>query len=230
MLGQIVAQGQRAAAASGRVAEVLATDPQIVDHPHPRHLPVAKGATAPLGEVRFDACHLLLQRPGPAHPRQPRPRRPARLVGRARRRDRIGQDDHRSPHPALLRRDRRAASRSTASTCATCACTICDAAIGIVFEDTFLFNDTVAANIAFADPDASDEAVLRAVTTGGRARLHRRSCPTATTRSSASVASRCRVASVSASRIAAGDRRRPARADPRRRHQRRRSDEGARDP
>ena len=35
-------------------------------------------------------------------------------------------------------------------------------AIGIVFEDTFLFNDTVRANIAFADPDASDEAVLRA--------------------------------------------------------------------
>ena len=65
MLGQIVAQGQRAAAASGRVAEVLATDPQIVDHPHPRHLPVAKGATTPLGEVRFDAVTFSYSDPGP---------------------------------------------------------------------------------------------------------------------------------------------------------------------
>jgi ATP-binding cassette subfamily B protein len=30
-------------------------------------------------------------------------------------------------------------------------------AIGIVFEDTFLFSDTIAANIAFADPDAPHE-------------------------------------------------------------------------
>ena len=73
-------------------------------------------------------------------------------------------------------------------------------AVGIVFEDTFLFSDTVAANIAFADPDASDEAVRARRTTGRRARLHRRSCPTATTPRSASAASRCRVGSASASR------------------------------
>ena len=48
MLGQIVAQGQRAAAASRRVAEVLATDPQIVDHPPAatRCRPRARTATA----------------------------------------------------------------------------------------------------------------------------------------------------------------------------------------
>ena len=35
-------------------------------------------------------------------------------------------------------------------------CTSCASAVGIVFEETFLFTDTVGANIAFADPDASD--------------------------------------------------------------------------
>jgi ATP-binding cassette subfamily B protein len=39
--------------------------------------------------------------------------------------------------------------------------------VGIVFEDTFLFNDTVRANIAFADPDVSDERVLRAARLAG---------------------------------------------------------------
>ena len=32
-------------------------------------------------------------------------------------------------------------------------------AVGIVFEDTFLFSDTIRNNIAFADPDAPQEAV-----------------------------------------------------------------------
>ena len=31
-------------------------------------------------------------------------------------------------------------------------------AVGLVFEDTFLFSDTVRNNIAFADPDASMDA------------------------------------------------------------------------
>jgi len=35
-------------------------------------------------------------------------------------------------------------------------------AIGIVFEDTLLFHDSVAANIAFAQPDADVEMIERA--------------------------------------------------------------------
>src|SRR5919109_3164186 len=34
--------------------------------------------------------------------------------------------------------------------------------IGIVFEDTLLFSDTIAANIAFGRPDASEEEIVRA--------------------------------------------------------------------
>jgi ATP-binding cassette subfamily B protein len=40
-------------------------------------------------------------------------------------------------------------------------------AIGIVFEDTFLFSDTIAANIAFADPDASQHDIERAARLAG---------------------------------------------------------------
>ena len=40
-------------------------------------------------------------------------------------------------------------------------------AVGLVFEDTFLFSDTIAANIAFADPDAPAEAIERAARLAG---------------------------------------------------------------
>src|SRR5580658_11212516 len=40
-------------------------------------------------------------------------------------------------------------------------------AVAVVFEDTFLFTDTVTANIAFADPGASFERVLQSATLAG---------------------------------------------------------------
>jgi ATP-binding cassette subfamily B protein len=40
-------------------------------------------------------------------------------------------------------------------------------AVGIVFEDTFLFSDSVGANIGFARPDARDEDVVRAASLAG---------------------------------------------------------------
>ena len=45
--------------------------------------------------------------------------------------------------------------------------------IGIVFEDTFLFSDTVRENIAFADPEASQDAVRRGAAVRRRG-VHRR--------------------------------------------------------
>ena len=42
-------------------------------------------------------------------------------------------------------------------------------AVGIVFEDTFLFSDTVRENIAFADPGASMDDVRRATQLAGAA-------------------------------------------------------------
>jgi ATP-binding cassette subfamily B protein len=40
-------------------------------------------------------------------------------------------------------------------------------AVAVVFEDTFLFTDTVAANIAFAEPGAPFDRILRAATLAG---------------------------------------------------------------
>ncbi len=40
-------------------------------------------------------------------------------------------------------------------------------AVGLVFEDTFLFSDSVRNNIAFADPEAPNEAVVRAARLAG---------------------------------------------------------------
>jgi ATP-binding cassette, subfamily B, bacterial len=40
-------------------------------------------------------------------------------------------------------------------------------AVGIVFQDTFLFGDTMFANIAFGDPDASEEDVVWAARLAG---------------------------------------------------------------
>src|SRR5262245_2657298 len=49
LAGQLVAQAARATAAAGRVAEVLATDPQITSPPHGKRLPPDGH-----GELRFD--------------------------------------------------------------------------------------------------------------------------------------------------------------------------------
>ena len=48
-------------------------------------------------------------------------------------------------------------------------------AVGMVFEDTFLFTDTIAANIAFARPDATVREVQRAARLAGARRRRSRS-------------------------------------------------------
>ena len=102
-------------------------------------------------------------------------------------------------------------------------------AVGIVFEDTLLFHDTVAANIAFAEPDADRDSIERAARLAGAhdfimgsargvRHAHRRAGHLAVGRSA------------SAHRHRPGDRRRPTGARARRRDLRGRPVEGARDP
>ena len=79
--------------------------------------------------------------------------------GRARRQLGFGQVDGRADAAALLRRARRARSRSTASTCATSTLDSLRRNIGVVFEDSFLFSDTITANIGFGRPDATREEI-----------------------------------------------------------------------
>jgi ATP-binding cassette, subfamily B, bacterial len=166
MLGQIVAQGQRAAAASGRVAEVLATDPQIVDHPQPRKLPAASANGHGLGEVRFDAVTFSYSNNGP------------RILDKL---DLVVE-----PGASVALVGATGCGKTTVARLIPRFYDVTDGAVridgvdvrdmrvqelrrsvGIVFEDTFLFNDTVRANIAFADPEVPDERVLRAARLAG---------------------------------------------------------------
>ncbi|HRW39049.1 MAG TPA: ABC transporter ATP-binding protein [Aquihabitans sp.] len=160
MLGWIVAMAQRAAASAQRVHEILATAPEVVDPHHPEHLP-AHG-----GRVRFAAVRFGYA--GGARPVL----------------DGLDLEIPAGQSVALV-----GATASGKSTVAKLVARFYDvddgavlldevdvrhlaladlrSAVGIVFEETFLFSDTVAANIAFADPDASLDAVERAARLAG---------------------------------------------------------------
>src|SRR5215207_404682 len=162
MLGMIVAQAQRAVASAERVDEVLATDPAIADPHHPKALPVGGG------EVRFEGVRFaygegdtgggvldgfdLRVAPGESvalvgatgSGKSTVARLLARFYDVAGGTVRIDGVDVRDLRLHQLRRS-----------------------VGIVFEDTFLFSDTIAANIAFAEPDTSHEAIERAARLAG---------------------------------------------------------------
>ena len=164
MLGMIIAQAQRAIAAAQRVDEVLATAPAIVDRPDARDLPAGRG------EVRFEGVRFaypvgiraasqnvldgfdLVVRPGEAvalvGPTAAGKSTVARLIPRFYDVD-AGRVVLDGTDVRELKLD---ALRS---------------AVGIVFEDTFLFGDSVRANIAFADPSAPFERVRRAAELAG---------------------------------------------------------------
>src|SRR5918997_607842 len=159
MLGMIVAQAQRATAASERVDEVLATEAEVADSTDPRPLPPGAGA------VRFWGVRFSYGRPDPVlddfdlaiaggesvalvGPTGTCKTTVARLIPRFYDVEAgsitIDGTDVRDLRLRDLRRS-----------------------VGIVFEDTFLFSDSIAANIAFADPSAPIEAIERAARLSG---------------------------------------------------------------
>jgi ATP-binding cassette subfamily B protein len=162
MAGQLVAQASRASAACGRIHEILVTAPEIADPVHGAELPPDGG-----GELRFEAIRFAYNRGAPVlegldlvlHPGEAvavvgstasGKTTIARLIPRFYDVDdgRVLLDgvDVRKLTLHELRRE-----------------------VGIVFEDTFLFSDSVRENIAFADPDAPMDAVRRAARLAGAA-------------------------------------------------------------
>ena len=153
MLGMLIAQAQRAVASAERVHEILATSPAIVDRPGARSLP--PGA----GEVRFEQVRFGYV-PGAAHPVLDgldlvvRPGEAVALVG--------STGCGKTTVARLIPRFYDVVSGSVRLD----GVDVRDLkvkelrqAVGIVFEDTFLFTDSVRANIAFAQPDAPQERV-----------------------------------------------------------------------
>jgi ATP-binding cassette, subfamily B, bacterial len=159
MAGMLVAQASRASAAAGRLDAILVTEPKVVDEPGARQLPPGPG------EIRFEGVDFgyrggrpiftdlgLVIRGGEAvavvGPTGSGKTTVARLVPRFYDVDggRVLLDgvDVRDVKVHDLRRS-----------------------VGIVFEDTFLFSDTVRDNIAFADPQAPMDDVRRAARLAG---------------------------------------------------------------
>ncbi len=178
MLGMIVAQAQRAVVSAERVDEVLATDPLVADSPHPVGLPTARprqdmssrghsgpGSGGPVGAVAFEGVRFsyggrtsvldgfdLRVRPGES----------VALVG--------ATGSGKTTVARLIPRFYDVeAGRITLDGIDVRDLRLRDLrqAVGIVFEDTFLFSDTIAANIAFADPDAPHAAIERAARLAG---------------------------------------------------------------
>jgi ATP-binding cassette, subfamily B, bacterial len=162
MAGTLLALVARASASGGRIYEVLQTDAEITDPPDRRRLPDDGG-----GELRFEGVHFsygdgppvldgidLVLRPGEAvaivGPTASGKTTVARLIPRF-----YDVDDGQVLLDGVDVRELRVRDLRRA--------------VGIVFEDTFLFSDTVGANIAFADPDASTEQVRRAARLAGAA-------------------------------------------------------------
>jgi ATP-binding cassette subfamily B protein len=159
MVGMLLGQLARAAASAGRVAGVLATEPEIVDHDGAVALPDGPG------EVVFDGVGFgylpgrpvldgldLVIRGGEAvalvGATASGKSTVARLIPRFYDvQDGVVRIDGVDVRDVRLRDVRRA--------------------VGLVFEDTFLFSDTVRSNIAFADPEASMDSVVRAARLAG---------------------------------------------------------------
>ena len=165
MLGMIIAGAQRAAAAAERVHEVLATDPVIVDPPHPRPLPAAARGVS--GALRFEQVRFAYES------------RPDHAVL-------DGLDLEIEPGTSVALVGATGAGKSTVARLiprfydVTGGRILLDGldvrdvalgelrrSIGIVFEETFLFHDTIAANIAFADPDVPHDDIARAARLAG---------------------------------------------------------------
>jgi ATP-binding cassette subfamily B protein len=159
MLGTIVAQAQRAVAASERVDEVLSTEPTIAEPAHPTPLPPGHG------EVRFEGVRFGYGRPQPVLD---------------------GLDLRVAPGEAVAVVGATGSGKTTVARLlprfydVEAGRVLVDGvdvrevglrelrrSIGIVFEDTFLFGDTIAANIAFGQPDAPAAAIERAARLAG---------------------------------------------------------------
>ncbi len=162
LVGMLVAQAARSSAAAGRIHELLVTGTAVADPDHPSSLPPTGG-----GDLRFEGVSFAYGQGPPVldgfdlvvHPGEAvavvgatasGKTTIARLIPRFYDVDagRILLDgvDIRDLRLRELRR-----------------------AIGIVFEDTFLFTDSVAENIAFAEPDASMDLVRNAARLAGAA-------------------------------------------------------------
>lgn len=166
--GMVIAQAQRAGVAATRVAEVLSTEPELREASHPRHLPVRDGSSA-VGEIRFEHVRFAY---GTDHG-------DAAVV--------LDDLDLRiAPGEAVALVGATASGKTTLARLVprfydvTAGKVLIDGidvrsvpltelrrAVSFVFDETFLFSDTVRANLLFARPDATEDDMVRAARLAG---------------------------------------------------------------
>ena len=162
-IGMIVALGQRAAAALVRINEVMSTQSEITDPAQPKTLPTQ--TTDPVGAVKFDKVVFGYNPDFPVlrnFSMEIRGGESIAIVGATG----SGKStvtrlllrfyDTQSGHVFLDGIDVRKLKLSDLRK-----------HIGVVFEDTVLFNDSVRNNIAFANPHAGVEEIERAAKLSG---------------------------------------------------------------
>ena len=202
MLGMIIAQGQRAAASAERVHEVLDDRAPRSSTRRARDLRcrrpghggerVARSASRRCASATRPSCPVVSTASTSSCP----PGQSVALVGA----DRVAA---RPPSPACSR----ASTTSTAAPCVVDGVDVRDAAAARAAQGRRhrvrghvpVQRHASRANIAFADPDAAAGGHRARRPARRRPRVHRRAARRATTRRSASGASRCRAASASAS-------------------------------
>src|SRR6478672_11380931 len=161
MIGMLIGQLPRSAASAGRINAVLETAPAIDHVPDTHASPLPDGP----GNVRFDHVTFSYGRARPVLDEldlEIRGGEAVALVGAtASGKTTIARliprfyDVHEG-HVCIDGLDVREARLRDVRR-----------AVGIVFEDTFLFSDSVRSNIAFADPEAPMETVVRAAKLAG---------------------------------------------------------------
>ena len=159
MTGMLIAQAQRGKAAAERINEILSTEPAIVDRPGARSLRPGGGELV-FEDVRFgylpnrpvldgftlhvEAGEAVALVGATASGKSTAARLIPRFYDVEAGRIVLDGDDIRDLKVHELRQN-----------------------VGIVFEETFLFSDTVRANIAFAEPGAPIETIERAARLAG---------------------------------------------------------------
>ena len=149
-LSELYGQVQSAGAAMSKISIVLDTEIEIASQPgRDRGAPARGHARRRPRDVR------LRQEPGPV---RCRPARAGRRLHRARRRVGRRQVDARQADRPLLR-PRRGAIRVDGHDLRDLDLSAYRRQLGVVLQDPFLFAGTIADNVRFARPDASDDEV-----------------------------------------------------------------------
>jgi len=163
-LAMTVALAQRASVALVRIDEVLSTPSLVIDPLSPTSLP-APMADRPVGEVIFDDAVFAYEGASPIINHfsvNIRPGQAIALVG--------ATGSGKSTVVRLLTRFhdvQQGSIRLDGIDVRQLTLNDLRNAIGIVFEETFLFHDSVADNIAFSRPDATPEVIERAARLAG---------------------------------------------------------------